>query len=237
MTGSTLFHDVLVYDDDAPTGAIGPTDVLIEGQLITAVGPSAGHTAAPDTDIVDGRGHHLLLPGLINAHFHSPSNHLKGAFQSLPLELFMLFESPAGDAFRPTPREAYLRTMLAALEMLRNGTTSVQDDAFLMPHPEAEIIDAVMQAYADCGIRAAVALDQPEIPEGEKLPYIRASATGALRAALDGPPPMDAAGLLEMYDHLISCWHGAEAGRLTAAVSISAPQRVSVAYFEASLQN
>ena len=233
MTGSTLFHDVLVYDDDAPTGAIGPTDVLIEGQLITAVGPSAGHTAAPDTDIVDGRGHHLLLPGLINAHFHSPSNHLKGAFQSLPLELFMLFESPAGDAFRPTPREAYLRTMLAALEMLRNGTTSVQDDAFLMPHPEPAIIDAVMQAYADSGIRAAVALDQPEIPEGEKLPYIRASATGALRAALDGPPPMDAAGLLAMYDHLISRWHGAEAGRLTAAVSISAPQRVSVAYFEA----
>ena len=44
---------------------------------------------------------------------------------------------------------------------------------------------------------------------------------------------MDAAGLLEMYEHLISRWHGAEAGRLTAAVSISAPQRVSVAYFEA----
>ncbi len=45
----------------------------------------------------------------------------------------MLYESPAGEACRPTPREAYLRTMLGALEMLRTGTTSVQDDAFLMP--------------------------------------------------------------------------------------------------------
>ena len=39
-------------------------------------------------------GRHLLVPGLINAHFHSPANHLKGAVRSLPLELFMLFESP-----------------------------------------------------------------------------------------------------------------------------------------------
>jgi 5-methylthioadenosine/S-adenosylhomocysteine deaminase len=39
--------------------------------------------------------------------------------------------------------------------------------------------------------------------------------------------------LLAAYDHLISRWHGAADGRLTAAVSISAPQRVSVPYFEA----
>jgi cytosine/adenosine deaminase-related metal-dependent hydrolase len=44
---------------------------------------------------------------------------------------------------------------------------------------------------------------------------------------------MPAAELLARYDHLISTWHGAADGRLTAAVSVSAPQRVSVAYFEA----
>ena len=36
-----------------------------------------------------------------------------------------------------------------------------------------------------------------------------------------------------MYEYLVSTWHGAAGGRLTAAVSISAPQRVSVEYFEA----
>ena len=36
-----------------------------------------------------------------------------------------------------------------------------------------------------------------------------------------------------MYRHLISRWHGAEGGRLRAAVSCSAPQRVSAAYAHA----
>jgi 5-methylthioadenosine/S-adenosylhomocysteine deaminase len=42
---------------------------------------------------------------------------------------------------------------------------------------------------------------------------------------------MDAAGLLACYRHLIQRWHGAAGGRLRAAVSCSAPQRVTVDYF------
>ncbi|MEA9983957.1 amidohydrolase family protein [Subtercola sp. RTI3] len=195
---------------------------------------SQSRQSQPETHrIIDGARHHLLVPGLINAHFHSPANHLKGSLRSLPLELFMLYESPADPALTPSPREAYLRTMLAALEMLRTGTTSVQDDAFLMPFPTPEIIDAVMQAYADCGIRASVALDQPELSEAEKLPFIAETADEQLRRSLQNPAPLDAAGLLEAYDYLLARWHRAEGGRLTAAVSISAPQRVSPQYFEA----
>jgi 5-methylthioadenosine/S-adenosylhomocysteine deaminase len=100
-----------------------------------------------------------------------------------------------------------------------------------MPYPTPEIIDAVMQAYADCGIRASVALDQPELPERDKLPYTSGSQDQAFRAAMGSVAPMGASGLLEMYDHLISTWHGAAGGRLTAAVSISAPQRVTPEYF------
>lgn len=231
---SVLFTDVRLYDPAAPDGLSGATDVLVEGDRITAVGERAiAHRAATDTErrTVTGAGHHVLLPGLINGHFHSPANHLKGSLPSLPLEEFMLYESPADPSLTPSPHEAYLRTMLAALEMLRTGTTSVQDDAFLMPYPTSEIIDAVMSAYADCGIRAAVALDQPELPEIDKLPYLRTDAGPALRSTLHDPPPMDRAGLLDAYRHLISTWHGANNGRLSAAVSISAPQRVSEQYF------
>src|SRR5260370_6254771 len=117
-----------------------------------------GLPAAPTARIVEGGGRSLLVPGLINAHFHSPANHLKGSVRSLPLELFMLYESPGDPDLAPTPREAYLRTMLAAIEMLKTGTTSVQDDAFLMPYPDPAIIDAVLSAYRDSGIRATVAL-------------------------------------------------------------------------------
>jgi 5-methylthioadenosine/S-adenosylhomocysteine deaminase len=220
---SVLFTDVLVYRPDGP---VGPTDVLVDGQRIAAIGPALGRTG---TETVAGRGRHLLIPGLINAHFHSPANHLKGSLSSMPLEMFMLYESSADPEARPSPREAYLRTMLGAIEMLRTGTTSVQDDAFLMPSPDPEIIDAVMLAYQDSGMRASVALDQPELAETDKLPYVAALAGPDLEL----PRATSRAELLECYDYLFARWHGAADGRLTGAVSISAPQRVSPEYFEA----
>lgn len=226
--GAVLFREVLVFDDGAPDGVTGPLDVLVEGNRIAAVGSAAAPAGAR---VVEGEGRHLLLPGLVNAHFHSPVNHLKGSLPSYPLELFMLYESPPLEGLRPTPREAYLRTMLAAMEMLRRGTTAVQDDAFFMPEPEPRIIDAVMRAYADSGIRATVALDQPQLAEADKLPFILDGADGELRAMLEAPGPTPPAQLLEAYRHLIGTWHGAAGGRLRAAVSVSAPQRVSPEYW------
>lgn len=227
---NTLFRDVLIYDATAADAMTGPVDVLIDGDRISTIG--AQLPAPAGARIIDGHGRHLLLPGLINAHFHSPANHLKGSVRSLPLELFMLFESPADPALTPSPREAYLRTMLGAIEMLQRGITCVQDDAFLMPYPDPEIIDAVASAYRDSGIRAFLALDQPELTEAEKLPFVgELDATG--RAAFDQPAPAAAEQLLAAYDHLITRWHGAADDRIRAAVSISAPQRVSLDYFGA----
>jgi 5-methylthioadenosine/S-adenosylhomocysteine deaminase len=144
----------------------------------------------------------------------------------------MLFESPSDPALAPTPREAYLRTMLGAVEMLQRGITCVQDDAFLMPYPDPEIIDAVASAYRDSGIRAFLALDQPELTEAEKLPFV-GELDSATRHAFGAAAPAPAARLLEAYDHLIGTWHGAADDRIRAAVSISAPQRVSLEYFAA----
>ncbi len=228
---SALFRDVLVFSLTAPAGHSGPADVLVVGERIAAIGADLGRLAPPDAVIVEGGGHHLLMPGLVNAHFHSPVNHMKGALPGLPLELFMLYESPALEALKPTPREAYLRTMLAALEMLRLGTTSVQDDAFFVPHPSPEIVDAVMRAYADVGMRATVALDQPELPELDKLPFLAELLPADMKAELAAPPPFGRADLLDAQRRLIETWHGREGGRLSAAVSVSAPQRVTPEYF------
>src|SRR6478609_5453021 len=227
---TVVFRQVFVYDAAAPDAMTGPTDVLVEDDRIAAVGP--GLLAGPDSQVIHGHGRHLLVPGLINAHFHSPANHLKGSVRSLPLELFMLFESPADPALTPSPREAYLRTMLGAIEMLQRGITTVQDDAFLMPSPTPEIIDAVASAYEDSGIRAWLALDQPELTEAEKLPFVDELDEDVHRA-FHTPPPASAAQLLESYDYLIGRWHHAAGDRIRAAVSVSAPQRVSLDYFAA----
>jgi 5-methylthioadenosine/S-adenosylhomocysteine deaminase len=221
---------VLTFD---PAGTeLSNATVTIENDTIVAVEAVVGAPAAPDSPavrVIDATGH-LLMPGLVNGHFHSSANHLKGSFDSLPLEIFMLFETPA-DGARDDPRAAYVSTALGAIEMLKSGVTAVLDDAFFVPAPSAPAIDAIMQAYEDTGIRASVALDQPNVPEIAKLPFLEELLPPELLARARAPAPMDAAGLLECYRHLIDRWHGAADGRLRAAVSCSAPQRVTVEYF------
>jgi 5-methylthioadenosine/S-adenosylhomocysteine deaminase len=229
---SVLFRNVRVYDDGLAEGVTAPTSVLVMGDTISAIGADLAAATPADAEVIEGNGD-LLIPGLINAHFHSPVNHMKGMLPNLPLEIFMLYESPDLEALRPSPREAYVRTMLAAMEMLKTGATSVQDDAFFVPYPTPEVIDAVMQAYRDVGIRATVALDQPELAELEKLPFLAELLPDAMRAELAHPPAFGRERLLESYRHLIDAWHGAEGGRLSAAVSCSAPQRISPEYMGA----
>jgi 5-methylthioadenosine/S-adenosylhomocysteine deaminase len=244
----TIIRNARVLTMDAVGTDLAKATVTIEGDTIVAVEAVAGGSEAGGarqggdgltrTDPADGRGReidatgHLLMPGLVNGHFHSSANHLKGSLDSLPLEIFMLFETPA-DGMRNDPRAAYVHTLLGAVEMLKSGVTSVLDDAFFVPAPAPSAIDAIMQAYADSGIRASVALDQPNVPEIAKLPFLEESLPPDLLARARAPAAMDAAGLLECYRHLIERWHGAAEGRLRAAVSCSAPQRVTVDYFHA----
>jgi len=224
----TLFRNVRLLDLDSVEGLGKACDLRVTDGKITQTGVSLEHRS--NEVVIEGEGN-LLMPGLINGHFHSPVNHMKGRLPSLPLEIFMLYESPELAVLKPTPREAYLRTMLGCIEMLGSGTTSVQDDCFFVPSPEPEIIDAVAQAYADSGIRARLALDQPELSEVEKLPFLKELLPDDLRRELSSPSGVPAARLLELYDHLLTRWHGAAGGRIKAAVSCSAPQRVSPAYF------
>jgi 5-methylthioadenosine/S-adenosylhomocysteine deaminase len=90
---SVLFRNVHVLDLYAAGGLPPPTDVLVEGARIAAVGRDLS-PPDPTTRSIDAGGH-LLMPGLVNAHFHSSVNHMKGALPGLPLEIFMLYESPA----------------------------------------------------------------------------------------------------------------------------------------------
>jgi cytosine/adenosine deaminase-related metal-dependent hydrolase len=225
---NTLFRNVRLLDLGTAAGMSSAVDLRVRGTRIHEIGASLPEEAGEE--VVEGRGH-LLMPGLVNGHFHSSVTHMKGRLPSLPLEIFMLYECPELDVLRPTPREAYLRTMLGCIEMLRTGTTAVQDDCFFVPGPEPEIIDAVAQAYEDSGIRARLALDQPEVSELEKLPFLKDILPETLRIELSRPSPTDAGALLAYYDHLLTRWHGAGDGRIKAAVSCSGPQRVTPEYF------
>ena len=145
----TVIRNARVLTLDAHGTEHLEADIMIDGEAIKAVGPEIGATATTaDTRIIEGKGL-LAMPGLVNGHFHSPGNFMKGALPNTPLELFMLYEVPPLMDRVATPRFAYVRTMLGAMEMLKQGVTAVHDDCFFVPVVTHEEVDSVMRAYAD----------------------------------------------------------------------------------------
>lgn len=225
-----LLRGARVHCFDAARRELDPGDILIENGIITAIAPAI--PPPPGAAVLEAAGH-LAIPGLINAHLHSPGNLLKGMVPALPLELFMLREVPPLAAAVPQARLAYVRTLLGALEMLKTGVTAVMDDAFHVPRATIKGIDAICAAYRDIGMRARVAIDQPEIVEYAKYPFLEALLPPAIRAEMEAAPRQDAAELLDLYDHLLRTWDGAAEGRIGAALSCSAIQRVTPKYLRA----
>lgn len=225
-------HARVLTMDDRDT-EYARADILVRGTRIAAVGPDLPTPPAEEgLRVIDAAGL-LAMPGLVNGHIHSSGNFLKGALDEMPLEIFMLYQVPPFGETPPPPRLNYVRTMLGILEMLKLGVTAVHDDPYYVPFPTPEAIDGLMQAYADSGMRAAVTLDQPNVVEYEKYPFLADLLPGELRTRMERAPRMSTGELLDLYRYLIDRWHGACGGRLRAAVSCSAPQRVTVDYLTA----
>jgi cytosine/adenosine deaminase-related metal-dependent hydrolase len=144
----------------------------------------------------------------------------------------MLYEVPPLATGVPVKRLNYVRTMLGAMEMLRSGVTTVMDDAFHVPIASAEGVDGIAEAYRDSGMRARLTIDQPNVVEYEKFPFLADLLPPEVKAGMEAAPRQSTRELLDLYAHLIGTWDGAAGGRIGAALSCSAPQRVTLDYLE-----
>jgi cytosine/adenosine deaminase-related metal-dependent hydrolase len=228
----TVIRNARVLTLDERDTEYAEADIVITDGKIEALRPGAAKEAAEGSRVIDAAGL-LAMPGLVNGHFHSPGNFMKGALGNSPLELFMLYEVPPLMDRVASPRFAYVRTMLGCIEMLKQGVTSVHDDCFFVPIVTDGEVDSVMRAYADAGIRATVTLDQPNIPEHQKYPFLKDLLPEHLLRRMSDVRQMTGAELIACYDRFIETWHATAAGRLRCAVSCSAPQRVTPDYFQA----
>ena len=115
-----------------------------EGGVITELG--ADVAARPDDDVVDARDM-ALVGGLINGHGHAAMTLFRGYGSDLQLQEWLNDKIWPAEA-KLTAEDCYWGTRLAALEMVRSGTTHFYD---MYWHPEA-----VARAAEDTGIRATV---------------------------------------------------------------------------------
>jgi cytosine/adenosine deaminase-related metal-dependent hydrolase len=150
MTDGTkriLIRGGQVYDHEGDVHKPAMADVLIEGGNIAAVGRNIPTQGVQE--VIDARDR-LIVPGLINAHYHSHDTLCRGLFEELPLEMWLLYTLPMGA--NRSKEELRARTLAGAVESLRCGITTVQDMLGLVPLDEAGT-DVVIQAYRDVGIR------------------------------------------------------------------------------------
>jgi cytosine/adenosine deaminase-related metal-dependent hydrolase len=156
--GRLLLKGGQVYEHDGDVHRPRTADILIENGKIAALG--AGLAPQGRHEAIDARGR-LLLPGLINAHYHSHDTLCRGLFEELPLEMWLLYTLPMGR--NRSKEEVRARTLVGALESLRAGITTVQDMLNLTPLND-EYTEVVLAAYREAGIRVVFSPMVADIP-------------------------------------------------------------------------
>jgi 5-methylthioadenosine/S-adenosylhomocysteine deaminase len=209
----------LMGDDFAFDGK--PLDVLVENDRIKSMAP-AGTLSGGEVIDLPGR---LLVPGLINGHFHSHEHFQKGRIENLPLELWMHYvRTPIPVLLNP--RQTYLRTLIGAIEALRSGTTMVLDDLSLGASINRENLDAVFQAYEDVGLRALVGFAMMNRPIVDNFPFAEEAFSPEMLQQMRQLKPPSEKEFLGLCGELAKTRHP-RSSRVGLVMSASAPQRCS----------
>jgi cytosine/adenosine deaminase-related metal-dependent hydrolase len=162
-------------------------DVLLgdDGRIAAVAAPGA--LPAGDAERI-ACADRLVVPGLVNAHFHSSENWSKGRFDRLPLEPWMLYAYPAALAPVQSADEIRLRTQLGAIALLRGGTTCVVDFLYELAGLTLDTLAAVVGGYRDAGLRALVVLGMADLPWRATVELDGTAIGGAVASALDAAP-------------------------------------------------
>ena len=95
---------------------------MIRGARVVGDARDAGASVRGADVVIDGRNR-LVMPGLVNAHYHSHDVRAR-QFRSLVLDVWIALAVPAGR--EASPREVRLCTLLGAAECLLGGITTIQ---------------------------------------------------------------------------------------------------------------
>ena len=155
-----MHADLLIHADwlapvDQP-GALEHHSLAVSGGRIAALLPRSeaeGQITANEVIRLDG---HVLIPGLINAHTHSPMSLFRGLADDMPLMNWL--NEHIWPAEARWVHEEFIAdgSKLAIAEMLRSGTTCF-NDMYFFP-------DVTARVAAQAGIRATVGLIVIDFP-------------------------------------------------------------------------
>ena len=200
--------------DGDPTRA----DVLVRDGVIERTDTSITDAGVPLLDASGG----YVLPGLINAHYHSAENFNPGLYENLPLDLWFIHSHHVTRAEPPSREAIYARTMLGAMLMLRNGVSCCVDFLFEAPEITLDTLEPVVQAYRDAGMRATILLGVTDMTFADSLPLTdeeREQWSDEVQ-----PPSLER--IKPLATEAVDRWHEPD-GLIQIGMGPSAPQRCS----------
>ena len=217
--GQLLIRGGRVLDLESDLDEPPVKDILVEGGSITSVGERL--VSGPDVEMIDASGM-LVMPGLVNAHYHAHDVLAKGVFEDLNHEQWFMMAGALG-INRPLA-EVRARTLAGAIECLRNGITTVQDLSSFLPLTDAHV-DAILDAYAEAGLRVIYSISVRDLPHIDTLPWMRRVAPPDLHdliGTVGGAPGPQLEFIARQIERI-----GERGGMVRWALSPSAPQRSS----------
>lgn len=192
---SLLITGGRVYDHDGNTDRPAVADILIADGRIALIEAGLAERVArgdfreilggdrPDR-VIDARDR-LIIPGFVNAHYHSHDVLLKGSFETIHREAWLLNSLPPSYP-RRSREELRARTLLGAVECIRSGMTTVQDLCTVYPFDEGDL-DVVLAAYDEVGIRCVFALQVADVQGAGTTPYWEELVPAEYQEWLTGP--------------------------------------------------
>lgn len=182
--------------------------LVIEGNRIAGVGTTAAVAArcrdCHGDSVIDATGM-VVLPGLINGHYHNNQQLARGLADNTFLPTFLHDRIyPFEEAM--TPEDSYISSLCACIEAIKTGTTCFAD-------PGGYNMEQVVRAVTDSGTRAVLARSMIDIhTKARPIP-------GKMRESTDQA--------LEAGEGFVKEYHGAAGGRIRAWFSLRTERMVS----------
>jgi guanine deaminase len=229
----TLIEGARVYDHDGDTDQPPIADILVAGDTIAAIEAGLGEQVRRGTDHpalagkrvqrwIDGRDR-MAMPGFVSAHYHSHDVLLRGSFEPMPLDFWLMTATPPSYPPRSL-EELRVRTIVGALDSLRHGITTVQDMATIFPYSD-DAVRTVVDAYAEVGIRCIFAMQVVDITSLDTLPYWNECVPKDLHAGVKVTvEPFANVNLCELLEDVYKA-HGKRHPLVTWSLGPSTPER------------
>ncbi|THA31225.1 amidohydrolase family protein [Streptomyces sp. A1547] len=157
-----LFTGATIVTMDPSLGVIDRGDLLVEGDMITAVG---GDISGGDAVVVDATGA-ILTPGFVDTHRHAWQAQLRRIMPDVDDLGGYVMATLAGHATVYRPEDMYIGTRLAALTAIDGGITTMLD--FSHNSRTREHSDAAIQALTSTGIRGVHASMGPHFGDWDR---------------------------------------------------------------------